>query len=79
MIILERLRELAWSGVPSYVCLNVWRLLLKPRFIHCSLGGTVVEPKATAAVEPLLLNSIRGQDVERPPVWLMRQIGRAHV
>ncbi|OMO71108.1 hypothetical protein COLO4_28386 [Corchorus olitorius] len=28
MIILERLRELAWSGVPPYMRPNVWRLLL---------------------------------------------------
>ncbi|KAE8704454.1 Ypt/Rab-GAP domain of gyp1p superfamily protein isoform 2 [Hibiscus syriacus] len=27
-VILKRLRELAWSGVPPYMCPNVWRLLL---------------------------------------------------
>ncbi|PHT46409.1 Uroporphyrinogen decarboxylase, chloroplastic [Capsicum baccatum] len=37
--------------------------------------GTVAEPKAVNAAEPLLLDAVRGKEVERPPVWLMRQAG----
>ncbi|KAJ4966263.1 hypothetical protein NE237_018112 [Protea cynaroides] len=35
------------------------------------LKGTLAEPKmTTTAVEPFLLIAVRGQEVERPPVWL---------
>nr|GEW95913.1 putative reverse transcriptase domain-containing protein [Tanacetum cinerariifolium] len=43
--------------------------------ITCSAGVSVAERKAVNTTEPLLLNAVRGEDVERPPVWLMRQAG----
>ncbi|CAA7406217.1 unnamed protein product [Spirodela intermedia] len=52
----------------------------RPRRIklRCTVGEFTMEPKVTppSAVEPLLLNAIRGEKVERRPAWLMRQAGR---
>ncbi|KAL9226778.1 hypothetical protein vseg_002549 [Gypsophila vaccaria] len=48
----------------------------KPSSIQCSVGGLATETKAASTTEPLLLNAVKGLEVERPPVWLMRQAGR---
>ncbi|KVI10018.1 Uroporphyrinogen decarboxylase HemE [Cynara cardunculus var. scolymus] len=57
-------------SVPSFSSISVSNLThRRPNQIICSAGASVAERKAVNATEPLLLNAVRGEDVERPPSY----------
>lgn len=64
------------SFIVIYRCIEI-SLIINLSLLEICAEFTM-EPKVTtpSRVEPLLLNAIRGEKIERPPVWLMRQAGR---
>ncbi len=39
-----------------------------------SQTDAATSPASVTSADPLLLRALRGEQVERPPVWLMRQV-----
>nr|QMU23812.1 uroporphyrinogen decarboxylase [Cymbidium hybrid cultivar] len=52
------------------------RSLSRTPVLRCAVEEAVAESSVASSTEPLLINAIQGEIVERPPVWLMRQAGR---
>ncbi|KAJ3682895.1 hypothetical protein LUZ60_013122 [Juncus effusus] len=66
------------QSTPFLVPKSSYQFRSKSKFgsVRCAVGEIIAEPKSVVSSEPLLINAIKGDKVERPPVWLMRQAGR---